>query len=54
MPERGDDMQHILDDLDAVMMPGIVHWGHPAFLGYFGSTSNGPALLGEMAPPRST
>ena len=32
-----------------VVMPGIVHWGHPAFLGYFGSTSNGPALLGEIA-----
>ena len=29
-------------------MPGIVHWGHPAFLGYFGSTTNGPALVGEM------
>ena len=29
-------------------MPGIVHWGHPAFLGYFGSTTNGPALLGEI------
>ena len=35
-------------ELDALIMPGIVHWGHPAFLGYFGSTSNGPALLGEM------
>ncbi|MGH7622568.1 MAG: pyridoxal phosphate-dependent decarboxylase family protein, partial [Gemmatimonadaceae bacterium] len=35
-------------ELDSIIMPGIVHWGHPAFLGYFGSTSNGPALLGEM------
>ena len=49
MPEHGDEMQHIIDDLDAAIMPGIVHWGHPAFLGYFGSTSNGPALLGELA-----
>ena len=48
MPELGEGMQHILDDLDRVVMPGIVHWGHPAFLGYFGSTSNGPALLGEI------
>ena len=49
LPERGEAMTQILADLDTVVMPGIVHWGHPAFLGYFGSTSNGPALLGEMA-----
>ena len=42
-------MSAIRRDFDDVVMPGIVHWGHPAFLGYFGSTSNGPALLGEMA-----
>ncbi|MEJ7811454.1 MAG: pyridoxal-dependent decarboxylase [Gemmatimonadaceae bacterium] len=49
MPDAAEPMERILDDLDAVVMPGIVHWGHPAFLGYFGSTSNGPALLGEIA-----
>jgi aromatic-L-amino-acid/L-tryptophan decarboxylase len=49
-PPRGPEpLDRILADLDAVVMPGIVHWGHPAFLGYFGSTSNGPALLGEIA-----
>ena len=41
-------MDHIVAEMDTVVMPGIVHWGHPAFLGYFGSTSNGPALVGEM------
>jgi aromatic-L-amino-acid/L-tryptophan decarboxylase len=49
MPESGDPLDAILRDLDTVVMPGVVHWGHPAFLGYFGSTSNGPALLGEIA-----
>jgi aromatic-L-amino-acid decarboxylase len=49
MPAEPDALDAILRDLDAVVMPGIVHWGHPAFLGYFGSTSNGPALLGEIA-----
>jgi aromatic-L-amino-acid decarboxylase len=49
MPQQGEPMSRILDELDSVVMPGIVHWGHPAFVGYFGSTSNGPALLGEMA-----
>jgi aromatic-L-amino-acid decarboxylase len=47
MPERGEAIETILADFDRQVMPGIVHWGHPAFLGYFGSTSNGPALLGE-------
>ena len=48
-PDEPEPLDRILADLDDVVMPGIVHWGHPAFLGYFGSTSNGPALLGEIA-----
>lgn len=47
-PVAGIPIEEILAQLDTVVMPGIVHWGHPAFLGYFGSTSNGPALLGEI------
>jgi aromatic-L-amino-acid decarboxylase len=47
--ENPEPLERILRDLDQVVMPGIVHWGHPEFLGYFGSTSNGPALLGEIA-----
>jgi aromatic-L-amino-acid decarboxylase len=49
MPASAEPLGAILRDLDEVVMPGIVHWGHPSFLGYFGSTSNGPALLGEIA-----
>ena len=49
MPDDPEPLSEILGDLDDVIMPGIVHWGHPSFLGYFGSTSNGPALLGEIA-----
>ncbi|HEV7703581.1 MAG TPA: pyridoxal-dependent decarboxylase [Gemmatimonadaceae bacterium] len=47
-PREGASMDEVMRELDALIMPGVVHWGHPAFLGYFGSTSNGPALLGEM------
>ncbi len=42
-------LDEIIADFDRVVMPGILNWGHPAFFGYFGSTSNTPALLGEMA-----
>jgi aromatic-L-amino-acid decarboxylase len=48
MPEDPEPLRAILRDLDERVMPGVVHWGHPAFLGYFGSTSNGPALLAEV------
>lgn len=49
LPENAEPTANILDDLDAIVLPAVLHWGHPAFLGYFGSTSNGPALLGEIA-----
>jgi aromatic-L-amino-acid decarboxylase len=47
-PDRAVPMDEIFAQLDAAVMPGIVHWGHPMFLGYFGSSSNGPALVAEF------
>jgi aromatic-L-amino-acid/L-tryptophan decarboxylase len=47
--ETAAPLEELLREIDRVVLPGVVHWGHPAFLGYFGSTSNGPALLGEIA-----
>jgi aromatic-L-amino-acid decarboxylase len=47
--EKPVSLDTIVADLDTIVMPGILHWGHPAFLGYFGSTSNTPALVGEIA-----
>jgi aromatic-L-amino-acid decarboxylase len=47
-PAEGIPIDDLLRQIDTAIIPGIVHWGHPAFLGYFGSTSNGPALLGEI------
>ncbi len=48
LPDAATSLSNLLGDLDRIIMPGVVHWGHPAFLGYFGSTSNGPALVGEI------
>jgi aromatic-L-amino-acid decarboxylase len=48
-PESPESMHTIVADLDRVVLPGVLHWGHPGFVAYFGSTSNGPALLGEIA-----
>jgi aromatic-L-amino-acid decarboxylase len=47
-PEHAQPMDEILRDFDRVVMPGIVHWGHPSFLGYFATTTNAPGIIGEM------
>ena len=38
----------IFQEFQDIIIPGIVHWGHPAFLGYFGSTTTAAGILGEM------
>src|SRR5467141_2313939 len=47
-PEEGEAFEEILGDIDRVIVPGMVHWGHPMFLGYFGWTATAPGLLGEI------
>ena len=47
-PEEAVPLEEILRDFDRVIMPGIVHWGHPSFLGYFATTTNAPGIIGEM------
>jgi aromatic-L-amino-acid decarboxylase len=41
-------LEDIFRDFQEIILPGLVHWGHPAFLGYFGSTTTAPGILGEM------
>ncbi|MFN2511666.1 MAG: aspartate aminotransferase family protein [Pyrinomonadaceae bacterium] len=41
-------LEDILADFDRLILPNLVHWGHPSFLGYFGSTTTAPGILGEM------
>lgn len=47
-PENGVSLDLIFQDFQELILPGLVHWGHPAFLGYFGSTTTAPGILGEM------
>src|SRR5215475_7390414 len=47
-PEEGEPFEKILTDVDRIIVPGMVHWSHPMFLGYFGWTSTGPGILGEI------
>jgi aromatic-L-amino-acid decarboxylase len=47
-PEQGDPFEKILSDVDRLIVPGMVHWSHPMFLGYFGWTTTAPGILGEI------
>ena len=47
-PESGEPIETILADVDRVIVPGVLHWSHPQFLAYFGSTSTAPGLYAEM------
>src|ERR1700691_4610213 len=39
----------ILDDLDKIVMPGLSHWQHPSFFGYFPSNGLLASVLGDFA-----
>ena len=47
-PENPEPLGAILADVDRVIMRGVVHWAHPQFMGYFGSTTTAPGILAEM------
>ena len=47
-PEHPEPMEHILADFERTILPGLTHWNHPGFMGYFGITGSGPGILGEM------
>jgi aromatic-L-amino-acid decarboxylase len=47
-PERGEPFADVLADLDRVLMPGVTHWQHPSFFGYFPANSSPAAVLGDL------
>jgi aromatic-L-amino-acid decarboxylase len=47
-PDRPEPMEAILDDVNRVIVPGLTHWNHPAFMAYFAITGSGPGILGEL------
>lgn len=47
-PERGEDFDEVLADVDRVVVPGMTHWNHPAFFAYFSTSGSMPGILGEM------
>jgi aromatic-L-amino-acid/L-tryptophan decarboxylase len=47
-PLQGESFNEILGDIDRIIVPGMLHWSHPMFLSYFGWTTTGPGILGEI------
>jgi aromatic-L-amino-acid decarboxylase len=47
-PEEGDGFSTLLADLDRIVVPGMLHWQHPSFFGYFPANTSGPAMLGDL------
>lgn len=47
-PREGVPFDRIRSDLDAIILPGMTHWGHPGFFGYFPANHSPPSILAEM------
>lgn len=46
-PEEAESMDEVLEDFRRLVVPGLTHWNHPRFFGYFSITGSGPGILGE-------
>jgi len=47
-PDAPESFEAVLRDLDAVVLPGISHWQHPRFFGYFPSNGELASVLGDF------
>ncbi|HWA87162.1 MAG TPA: aminotransferase class V-fold PLP-dependent enzyme [Opitutus sp.] len=46
-PARGEAFAEIFRDLDRIVLPGLSHWQHPNFFGYFPANSELSSVLGD-------
>jgi aromatic-L-amino-acid decarboxylase len=46
-PERPEAFEAVLRDLERVVVPGLSHWQHPRFFGYFPANSELASVLGD-------
>ena len=47
-PDEPEPFAAVLQDLDAVLVPGITHWNHPRFFAYFAISGSEPGILAEL------
>jgi aromatic-L-amino-acid decarboxylase len=46
-PEKPESFDQIFRDLDEIILPGLSHWQHPRFFGYFPANSMLASVLGD-------
>ncbi|MGH3713149.1 MAG: pyridoxal-dependent decarboxylase [Micromonosporaceae bacterium] len=47
-PATGEPFDRVLADLDSVVLPGLTHWQHPSYFGYFPANTSGPSVLADL------
>jgi aromatic-L-amino-acid decarboxylase len=47
-PAAAEPLADVLADLERIIVPGLTHWQHPSFFGYFPASASGPSILGEL------
>jgi aromatic-L-amino-acid decarboxylase len=47
-PEEGEPFAAVLRDLEDIILPGVTHWQHPRYFGYFATSASEPAILAEL------
>ena len=47
-PELAEGFGAVFRDLDEVLMPGLSHWQHPDFFGYFPANASPASVLGDF------
>src|SRR5437588_5959836 len=46
-PEQAEGFEGVFRDLERVIVPGLSHWQHPQFFGYFPSNGSLASVLGD-------
>jgi aromatic-L-amino-acid decarboxylase len=46
-PEMPESFEHVFRDLERIIIPGLSHWQHPLFFGYFPSNASLASVLGD-------
>src|SRR5437764_1396418 len=47
-PLEAESFDAVRADLDRVIVPGLSHWQHPSFFGYFPSNGDLSSVLGDF------
>ena len=48
-PEAPEPAEQVMADLEALVVPGLTHWQHPSFFGWFPANADLSSVLGDLA-----